>query len=139
MIGGYLGILLYEAPIEVHEAHQHLHVFRGCGCRPIFTLNSHFSALQYRPYSRSVSKNCAHVILVLRWILRINEEIIELADYQLVHIRPHAIVHISLERRISQPEWHDPIFELTISGPESRIYVFALPNLSKISEISGSG
>jgi hypothetical protein len=37
-------MLLYEVPIEVHEAHQHLHVFRGCGCRPIFTLNSHFSA-----------------------------------------------------------------------------------------------
>jgi hypothetical protein len=98
------------------------------------------------------------VILVLRRILRINEDIIELADYQLVHIRPHAIVHISLERRrrISQPGRHDPIFELTISGPEGRlklialfdsdkviraayIYVFALPNLSKISEISGSG
>jgi hypothetical protein len=49
-------MLLYEVPIEVHEAHQHLHVFRGCGCRPIFMRNSHFSALQYRPYSRSVSK-----------------------------------------------------------------------------------
>jgi hypothetical protein len=45
-------MLLYEVPIEVHEAHQHLHVFRGCWCRPIFT---HFSALQYKPYSRSLS------------------------------------------------------------------------------------
>jgi hypothetical protein len=50
-IGGYLGMLLYEVPIEVHETHQHLYVFRGCGCRPIFTLNSRFSALQYQPYS----------------------------------------------------------------------------------------
>jgi hypothetical protein len=68
------------------------------------------------------------MILVLRRILRINEEIIELADYQLVHIRPHAIVHISLEhrRRISQPEWHDPIFELTISGPEGGLKLIAL-------------
>jgi hypothetical protein len=98
------------------------------------------------------------VILVLRWIFQINEEIIELADYQLDHIRPQVVVQIGLERRrrISQPEWHDPIFELTISGPEgglkiialcgsdkviraAYIYVFALPNLFKISEISGSG
>jgi hypothetical protein len=110
-IGGYLGILLNEVPIEVHEAHQHLHVFRGCGCRPIFTLNSHFSALQFRPYSRSVSKNSAHVILVLRWILQIYEDIVEVVNNEVVHIRPQAIVHISLEPRpcISQPEWNDPI------------------------------
>jgi hypothetical protein len=134
MIGGYLGILLYKAPIEVHEAHQHLHVFRGCGCRPIFTLNSHFSALQYRPYSRSVSKNSAHVILVLRWILRRNEDIIEVADYLLLHIRLQAVVHISLGRRrcISQPEWHDPIFEMTISGPEGRLKLIALCGSDKV-------
>jgi hypothetical protein len=132
--------------------------FADGGVGQFVTLNSHFSALQYRPYSRSVSKNSAHVILVLQWILLINEDIFEVVNNEVAHIRPQAIFYISLERRwcISQPEWHDPIFELTISGPEGHlelialfnsdkiicaayIYVFALPNLSKISEICGSG
>jgi hypothetical protein len=52
-------MLLDEAPIEVHEAHQHLHVLPGCGCRPILTLNSHFSALQYGPTHEGSPKFCA--------------------------------------------------------------------------------
>jgi hypothetical protein len=105
-------MLLYEVPIEVHEAHQHLHVFRGCVGRPILTLNSHFSALQYRPYSQSVSKKTLRT-----WSLCC-----------VIHIRPQVVVHISLKPRqcISQPEWHDPIFKLTLSGPESCLNLIAL-------------
>jgi hypothetical protein len=51
-IGGYLGMLLYEVPVEVHEAHMS---FADAGVGQFFTLNSRFSALQYKPYSRSLS------------------------------------------------------------------------------------
>jgi hypothetical protein len=79
-------------------------------------------------------KNPAHVVSVLRWILRIYADIVEVVKNEVVHIQSQVIAHVSLECRrcISQPEWHDPIFELTISGLESRCELIAVFDSDKV-------
>ncbi len=68
--------------------------------------------------------------MLFAFSLDLDEDVIKVHYHKHVELLCHNLVNVTLEhnRCIGQSKRHDPIFEMTIAGPENRLPFIALPD-----------